>query len=77
MTRPASSEMQACMDLGSNSFHLLIGRWRDGEIEIVERCSERVLLGEGVRASGRISDAAMARGLNAATSRRALLGARH
>lgn len=63
MTRPASSEMQACMDLGSNSFHLLIGRWRRGQIEIVERCSERVLLGEGVRSSGRISDAAMARGL--------------
>ena len=63
MTRPQGSELQACMDLGSNSFHLLIGRWHSGQIEIIERCSERVLLGEGVRDSGRICDAAMARGL--------------
>lgn len=65
--------MKACMDLGSNSFHLLIGRWRDGEIEVVERCSERVLLGEGVRASGRISDAAMARGLDCLSTFHALM----
>lgn len=58
--------MYACMDLGSNSFHLLIGRWRAGaagKVAIVQRLSEKVQLGEGVGESGRISAAAWARGL--------------
>lgn len=56
--------MQACIDLGSNSFHLLIGQWRDGGIEIVERYSEKVQLGEGVAATGSIGQAAYERGLS-------------
>ncbi len=55
--------MYACIDLGSNSFHLLIGEWRDGRVRIIERCSEKVQLGEGVLANGRISTAAFRRGL--------------
>ncbi len=57
------SPLQACIDLGSNSFHLLIAQWAPERIEVVERCSERVQLGEGVRASGAISPAAFERGL--------------
>ena len=55
--------LQACIDLGSNSFHLLVGRWTHGRIEIIERCSDRVQLGEGVRQTGAISPAAFERGL--------------
>lgn len=55
--------MYACIDLGSNSFHILIGEWVDGRIEIVERCSDSVQLGEDVRKTGRISAAAFERGL--------------
>lgn len=55
--------MYACIDLGSNSFHLLIGEWEDGRIPIVERCSEKVQLGEGVRETGLISAEASQRGL--------------
>lgn len=54
--------MYACIDLGSNSFHLLIGEWCDGRIEIVERCSDKVQLGEGVRQTGYISQQAFQRG---------------
>lgn len=57
------SPLQACIDLGSNSFHLLIAQWAPERIEVVERCSERVQLGEGVQASGAISPAAFERGL--------------
>lgn len=57
------SPLQACIDLGSNSFHLLIAQWAPERIEVVERFSERVQLGEGVRASGAISPAAFERGL--------------
>lgn len=59
-----SGLMYACIDLGSNSFHLLIGEWIDGRISIIERCSEKVQLGEGVPASGLISPAAFQRGLD-------------
>lgn len=55
--------MYACIDLGSNSFHLLIGEWQDGRVLIIERCSEKVQLGEGVLSSGRISESAFQRGL--------------
>lgn len=56
--------MYACIDLGSNSFHILIGEWVDGRIEIIERCSDSVQLGEDVRTTGRISEAAFQRGLD-------------
>jgi exopolyphosphatase/guanosine-5'-triphosphate,3'-diphosphate pyrophosphatase len=55
--------MYACIDLGSNSFHLLIARWHNGAHEIVERFSEKVQLGEGISHSQRISPAAFQRGL--------------
>ncbi|MDT8428547.1 MAG: hypothetical protein RQ757_07245 [Pseudomonadales bacterium] len=55
--------MYACLDLGSNSFHLLVARWNEGQVDIVERFSEKVQLGEGVADSGKISDAAFERGL--------------
>lgn len=55
--------MLACIDLGSNSFHLLIGEFEDGRIQIVERCSENVQLGEDVSKTGVISPQAFQRGL--------------
>lgn len=56
--------MYACIDLGSNSFHLLIGEWDSGRVKIVERFSEKVQLGEGVGSSGVISTQAFQRGLS-------------
>jgi len=55
--------MYACIDLGSNSFHLLIAEWSNDEILLVERCSEKVQLGSGVQVSGEISPQAYDRGL--------------
>ena len=55
--------MYACIDLGSNSFHLLIAEWDDGEIRLVERCSEKVQLGAGVQSSGNISANAFESGI--------------
>lgn len=59
--------MYACIDLGSNSFHLLIGEWDKGKIRILERCSDKVQLGEDVRTTGIISSAAFDRGLSSLT----------
>ena len=55
--------MYACIDLGSNSFHILIAEWIDGRIEIVERSSDSVQLGEDVKKTGSISPAGYKRGL--------------
>ncbi|MEX2131781.1 MAG: hypothetical protein WD772_09860 [Pseudohongiellaceae bacterium] len=55
--------MYACIDLGSNSFHLLIAEWKNRKIQIIERCSDIVQIGEGVQTTGKISAAAYARGL--------------
>jgi len=56
--------MYACIDLGSNSFHLLIAEWQDGKSQIVERFSHIVQLGEGVAITGEISPAAFSRGMD-------------
>ena len=56
--------MYACIDLGSNSFHILIGEWMGGRIEIVECSSDSVQLGADVRKTGSISPAAYKRGLS-------------
>tara|TARA_R110001592_G_scaffold38476_8_gene126794 strand:- start:3472 stop:4440 length:969 start_codon:yes stop_codon:yes gene_type:complete len=55
--------MYACIDLGSNSFHLLIAQWHNEKSKIVERFSNIVQLGEGVAITGEISPAAFERGV--------------
>jgi len=53
----------AAVDLGSNSFHLLIARVDHGEINPVETRGEKVQLAAGF-ADSKISEEAIARGLN-------------
>lgn len=53
--------MLAALDLGSNSFHLLIAEPAGDSFRVIERFSEKVQLGEGVAATGRISEEALVR----------------
>ena len=53
----------AAIDLGSNSFHLIIARLEHQEMRPVETLSEKVQLGAGLR-NGRLDAAAIARGLS-------------
>ena len=39
-------ELYATLDLGSNSFHMLIATFEYGEIKVVESISEKVMLAE-------------------------------
>ena len=55
----------AALDLGSNSFHLVVAEVRGHEFEIVARSKERVQLGASVFGTGRIDDEAFTRGLSA------------
>ena len=53
----------AAIDLGSNSFHLIIAKIEHGEMRPVEALAEKVQLGAGLK-NGRLSDEAIARGLH-------------
>ena len=55
----------AAVDLGSNSFHMVIARVRDTELLILDRLRERVQLAAGLGKKGRLSDEAQARALGA------------
>lgn len=56
-------ELLAALDLGSNSFHLLIARIEHGEMRPVEVLAEKVQLGAGLQ-NGALSQDAMDRGLD-------------
>jgi exopolyphosphatase/guanosine-5'-triphosphate,3'-diphosphate pyrophosphatase len=51
----------AVIDIGTNSTRLLVAEVRDGKVQELERRTTVTRLGEGLEASGRLSDAAIAR----------------
>ena len=53
----------AAVDLGSNSFHLIVAYDQDGRLQVVDRHKEMVRLAEGLSASGTLSADAAARAL--------------
>ena len=55
MTADRQPDVIAAVDLGSNSFHMVVARRYDGEITILDRIREMVRLGAGLDESGRIS----------------------
>ena len=61
----ARHETLAGVDLGSNSFHLLVGRVVDGQIYALDALREVVRLGGGLTAEKRIDRATQARALEA------------
>jgi exopolyphosphatase/guanosine-5'-triphosphate,3'-diphosphate pyrophosphatase len=63
--RPGWGDVYAALDLGTNNCRLLVARATDQGFRVIDAFSRIVRLGEGVRASGRLSDAAMERTLDA------------
>ncbi len=53
----------AAVDLGSNSFHMVIGRIEGGLLNVVDKLRERVQLAAGLDDEGNLTDAAMDRSL--------------
>ena len=66
MTEADASEanLVAVVDLGSNSFHMILGRWIDGEFRTLERVKERVQLAGGLNERAELSAASIARALS-------------
>ncbi len=58
------NSLYAAVDLGSNSFHMVIARLTEGRMQIIDCIKERVRLAEGMDGQRRMSPEAMARGLD-------------
>ncbi|HWK53622.1 MAG TPA: exopolyphosphatase, partial [Hyphomicrobiales bacterium] len=53
----------AAVDLGSNSFHLVIARVQEASVEIIDREKDMVQLARGIDAHGALSEDAQKRAL--------------
>ena len=56
-------EVLAAVDLGSNSFHLVVARYSHGQLVVIDRLREMVRLGEGLDAEGRLDRDVAARAI--------------
>jgi exopolyphosphatase/guanosine-5'-triphosphate,3'-diphosphate pyrophosphatase len=56
-------EEMAAIDLGSNSFHMIVARLEKGELKVLDRIKEPVRLGFGLDANGKLDDLSQRRGL--------------
>ncbi|MWV14525.1 exopolyphosphatase [Pseudomonas sp. L-22-4S-12] len=61
---PKSFSLIAAIDLGSNSFHMVLAKAEHGEVRILERLGEKVQLAAGIDEQRLLSEEAMARGLD-------------
>jgi exopolyphosphatase / guanosine-5'-triphosphate,3'-diphosphate pyrophosphatase len=61
-TRPIP-DVLAAVDLGSNSFHMVVARYSHGQLVVIDRLREMVRLASGVEENGRIDKDAAARAL--------------
>ena len=59
-----SPTLIAAIDLGSNSFHMILAREDQGEIRVLERLGEKIRLAAGLDEHKRLSQEAMQRGLD-------------
>jgi len=60
----SDTPLMAAIDMGSNSFHMVIARTESGEIRPVQKIADKVMLASGLQTDNSLSDEAMERGLN-------------
>ena len=58
-----ADDLIAAIDLGSNSFHMVVAREFQGEIHTLEKRGQKVQLAAGLDDQGMLSEAAQQRGL--------------
>ena len=59
----AESDVLAAVDLGSNSFHMVVARYAHGQLVIIDRLREPVRLAAGLDEQKRLSREAVGRAL--------------
>jgi exopolyphosphatase / guanosine-5'-triphosphate,3'-diphosphate pyrophosphatase len=52
-----NGELLAAVDLGSNSFHLVVARYEHGELRVIDRLRDSVRMAAGLRPDGSLDDA--------------------
>lgn len=57
----------AAVDLGSNSFHMLVARIHAGQVQVIDRMKDMVRLAGGLQPDGYLSEEAIERGLASLT----------
>lgn len=61
---PSDRPTVAAVDLGSNSFHMIIARWLEHDLHVLDRMREPVRLADGLDKDGRITEEAQERALS-------------
>ncbi|KPX10393.1 Exopolyphosphatase [Pseudomonas amygdali pv. myricae] len=61
---PKNFSLIAAIDLGSNSFHMVVAKANQGEIRILERLGEKVQLAAGIDEERQLTEESMQRGLD-------------
>ncbi|MCW5618346.1 MAG: exopolyphosphatase [Nitrosomonas sp.] len=56
---PQTDEPYAAIDLGSNSFHMIVAQYADGRLQVIDRIKEMVRLASGLNAQHELSEASM------------------
>ena len=59
-----TDQTYAAIDLGSNSFHMLVARREHGELRVIDRIKEMVRIGGGLDSEGRLDDDTQQRALS-------------
>jgi exopolyphosphatase/guanosine-5'-triphosphate,3'-diphosphate pyrophosphatase len=57
-------ELIAAVDMGSNSFHMVVARMEHGEPRVIDRLRDSVRMAAGLRADGTLDAERRARALN-------------
>ncbi len=60
----SSKEIFAAIDLGSNSFHLIVAELKNDQLLIIDRMKEMVRLASGLNDDGKLSEKAQKKGLD-------------
>jgi len=60
----ASSETYATIDLGSNSFHMIVARVEDNQVHLIDKLKDMVRLAGGLDANQHLDEETMARALD-------------
>lgn len=63
MTTASNTREIAAIDLGSNSFHMVVAKVANEDLQLVSRHKQRVQLADGLDDEMNLSDEAMERGL--------------
>lgn len=63
-SQQSKTELYAALDMGSNSFHLVVARVVSGAVQIVSKVKQKVRLAEGLDEQNTLSQEAIARGVS-------------